>query len=138
MRKFLSLLIAVLAVLVSGSLANHHYDHASIAAFLVGVAVIAGLFLLPRRKLSRRRSEASPPQPERKPPIPAAPQARLTLPAASVREEPVAAQRTGPVAVATAPRSTQSRLAELRALLGSGVITQAEHDARRAAILDEL
>jgi hypothetical protein len=51
--------------------------------------------------------------------------------AASLRQQP-----SVPSAPAAPPRDAATRLAELRGLLDSGAVTQAEYDARRRAIID--
>lgn len=45
---------------------------------------------------------------------------------------------TEPATPMTPPRTTADRLEELKALLDGGLVTQAEYDARRQAIIDSV
>jgi hypothetical protein len=51
---------------------------------------------------------------------------------------PAAAPPTQPVPAAASTRDVATRLAELTGLLEQGVVTQAEYDARRQAIIDSV
>ena len=56
--------------------------------------------------------------------------------ASSLRQPPAAAP--APAAAPPTPTTPSARLAELRSLLDGGLVTQAEYDARRKAIIDSV